>query len=274
MLVKNTRLEEVKITAASFKAPFVWPLLGIYACVQALITQLLLPSGHYLGQEMGVPLMAGLLVVCGAWACFSHFRAQGLTALQNQLQDLQAKRNALEKHNAKLQELVMTDALTGVSNRRYFDYLLAREWQLGIRETRSLGLIVCDIDFFKQFNDQFGHLAGDDCLVAVAQTLKACLANHGYEVARYGGEEFVVLLPGADLTETQKVAEQLKQAVHALPLSPIAHATPVNVTLSLGASCLLPQQKRKSQDLLSSADQALYRAKAAGRNRVCTSELV
>jgi len=270
MLVKNTRLEEVKISEAPFKAPYVWPLLGIYACVQALITQLLLPSG----QSAGLPLMAGLLVVCGAWACLSHFRFQGLSSLQSELLDQREKRQALEKQNAKLQELVMTDALTGVSNRRYFDYLLAREWQLGIRETRSLGLIVCDIDFFKQYNDQFGHLAGDDCLVAVAQTLKACLANHGYEVARYGGEEFVVLLPGADLTETQKVAEQLKRAVHALPLLPVADATPVTVTLSLGASCLLPQQKRKSQDLLSSADQALYRAKAAGRNRVCTSEWV
>ncbi len=270
MLVKNNRLEEVKISEAPFKAAFVLPLLGIYACVQALITQLLLPSGQF----VGLSLMAGLLLVCGAWACLNHFRAQGLTALQNELQDLQEKRKALEKQNAKLQELVMTDALTGVSNRRYFDYLLTREWQLGIRDTRSLGLIVCDIDHFKQFNDQFGHLAGDDCLAAVAQTLKTTLAEQNYEVARYGGEEFVVLLPGANLAETQKVAEQLKQAVHSLSLVPESHATAVHVSLSLGVSCLMPQQNRKPQDLLSSADQALYRAKAAGRNRVCTSELV
>jgi diguanylate cyclase (GGDEF)-like protein len=164
----------------------------------------------------------------------------------------------LEEANARLQRLSMQDALTGVANRRRCDELLDLEWRRGIRAPRPLALLMIDIDRFKQFNDTHGHQRGDDCLRAVALTLSDSLQRAGELVARYGGEEFLVVLPDTDSAHAVRTAEMLRQRVE----------TQVGVTISVGVASAVPDRDRTPASLLAAADEALYRAKRDGRNRV------
>jgi len=169
--------------------------------------------------------------------------------------------------NKELHRLSNTDGLTQVANRRCFDHRLAQEWQRSQREQQSLSLILCDIDYFKQFNDTYGHPSGDTCLVAVAQTLQQCLKRPADFLARYGGEEFVVLLPNTDLEGAIEVTQQMQQAIADLAITHIAHTHSTQVTLSFGITSVIPEFLTDTQDALNQADQALYEAKKAGRDR-------
>lgn len=164
----------------------------------------------------------------------------------------------LEEANAHLQRLSMQDALTGVANRRRFDELLDLEWRRGIRSPRPLALLMIDIDRFKQFNDTHGHQRGDDCLRAVAHALSDSLQRAGELVARYGGEEFLVLLPDADAAHAARTAEMLRTRVEGQ----------CAVTISVGVASAIPHRDRTPASLIAAADEALYRAKREGRNRV------
>lgn len=173
----------------------------------------------------------------------------------------------LREVNQELHRLSNTDGLTQVSNRRCFDHRLAQEWQRSQREQQPISLILCDIDYFKQFNDTYGHPSGDTCLVAVAQALQQCLKRPADFLARYGGEEFVVILPNTDLKGAIDVTHQMQRAVADLAIPHMAHPTSAQVTLSFGITSVIPEFLTDTQDILNRTDQALYDAKRAGRDR-------
>ena len=180
---------------------------------------------------------------------------------------------ALSKHAAervateKMAELVLTDPLTGLANRRHFDRTLAAEWDRAAREAQPLGLLMVDIDHFKQFNDTHGHAAGDACLRSVARAMQEHCARPGDLVCRWGGEEFAVILPATDMAGATHLARELVAVVQALGL---AHggspAFPV-VTISVGAAAAEPSVNGSASALVEKADAALYAAKQAGRNQ-------
>jgi two-component system chemotaxis family response regulator WspR len=186
---------------------------------------------------------------------------------------LAAARLELEAKNAFLERLTAIDGLTGTANRRRFDEALAAEWRRARRDGTELSLVLIDVDFFKMYNDHYGHLEGDDCLRKVASALTAGLHRPGDLVARYGGEEFVVILPGTDVVGAGIVAEALRAAVEALALPHARSAVGGCVTISLGSATLSPKDFDDSGDttaLIKGADRALYQAKRSGRNRHCS----
>lgn len=181
-----------------------------------------------------------------------------------------SERKAVEE---KLEMLSYVDGLTGIANRRYFDQRLEEEWRRAFRYKQWLAVLMCDIDYFKLYNDTYGHLKGDECLQEVARTLKMILKRPGDVVARYGGEEFGVILPATHLPGAQLVGERLRQGVEALSL--FHSQAPLGVvTISVGVAAVVPAAGISQHALLKAADTALYAAKAKGRNRVETVSIV
>ncbi|WP_045213153.1 diguanylate cyclase [Desulfonatronovibrio magnus] len=168
-----------------------------------------------------------------------------------------------------LEKLSMQDGLTAIPNRRFFDESLSKEWSRCTRNGFPLSLLIMDIDNFKLYNDNYGHGAGDNCLIKVAGAIKNTLQRPTDMAARYGGEEFVVLLPETDAAGAVHVAQGLRKAVQGLGITHQHSPTASVVTISVGASthCLESPAKNKEQ-LLKWADEALYRAKEMGRNQV------
>ena len=171
-----------------------------------------------------------------------------------------------------MESLVVVDALTGISNRRRFDESLATEWRRALREGSKISLLLIDADHFKRYNDTYGHVRGDSCLKQIAEAALDVVLRPGDLVARYGGEEFAVVLPGTDETGAKAVAEDICQAVRNRRLPHEGNA-PGIVTVSVGCATIIPQRGKYAQDLIESADQALYRAKGRGRNRVVVAGL-
>ena len=178
---------------------------------------------------------------------------------------------ALREAQSDLRRLSFLDPLTQVANRRLFDELLGVEFARSRREGAPLSLIMADLDFFKKYNDTYGHQQGDVCLKLVAAKLKEMLHRPGDRVARFGGEEFVVLLPGTDLEGGRQVAEGLRRQVAALGLEHESSPISSVVTISLGVASTKGAEYPDADSLVAAADQALYRAKNAGRDRVHTS---
>lgn len=168
-----------------------------------------------------------------------------------------------------LRSFAYVDGLTGITNRRGFDETIDREWRRCQRSGQPLGLILIDIDFFKGYNDRYGHQEGDACLQQVAATLKAHLGRAQDLVARYGGEEFVCLMPESELSGVRAKAEELRRAVAALQIPNLASPELRHVSISLGAASLVPDSGSTPMRLLIHADKHLYNAKMQGRNRVC-----
>lgn len=179
----------------------------------------------------------------------------------------------LQRQTEVLKRLVFIDALTHAFNRRYFDERLAEEWGRAQRTGRPLGLILIDVDFFKQFNDVNGHQRGDDALRQVAQALKGTILRPGDVVCRYGGEEFACLLPDSDLDGALQVAQRMKLAVRDLAIGHPASAVDQVLTISAGVAVRTPTSRGDAAALLALADAQLYRAKAEGRARVCHAVL-
>lgn len=171
----------------------------------------------------------------------------------------------LAQANIKLQQLADIDGLSGLANRRRFDDVLRTEWQRAQRTRHTLSLLLCDIDFFKLYNDSHGHLAGDECLKKVAAVLGASLRRPGDLAARYGGEEFALVLPHTEPEGARTIAEACRQRVQALALP---NQPGRNVALSIGVASMVPTAGASPLDLIDRADRALYQAKHAGRNRV------
>jgi diguanylate cyclase (GGDEF)-like protein len=180
----------------------------------------------------------------------------------------------LEKANDRLNRLATLDGLTQVANRRQFDQCLQHEWQRLSRERQDLSLILCDIDYFKNYNDTYGHLAGDDCLQKVVYALQKAVQRPADLVARYGGEEFAVILPNTPPAGAMKVAENIREMVNRLHIHHAASQVSPWVTLSLGISTTIPTPEELPATLIAQADVALYQAKTQGRDRaVCYSEV-
>ncbi|BAN47794.1 diguanylate cyclase [Metapseudomonas resinovorans] len=173
----------------------------------------------------------------------------------------------LQVLNARLEALSLTDALTGIANRRHFDQVLAQEWGRAQRIGEPLALAILDVDWFKHYNDHYGHPAGDSCLRQIAQALAATVCRSGDLVARYGGEEFVFLAPMTDAAGAQGIARKLVQAVAELAL-PHAQSPMGHVTVSIGVAAMQPGPAGSPGLLLQRADAALYQAKKRGRSRV------
>lgn len=159
------------------------------------------------------------------------------------------------------------DGLTQIANRRIFDEFLTREWQRGQREKHTLSLILCDIDYFKLYNDSLGHQSGDLCLKKVAQTILNTVNRPADLVARYGGEEFAVILPQTPAKNALQVAETIRLQVKQLYLSHPESLVSDYISLSLGVTSIVPQPKYTKKQLLITADKALYQAKKQGRDR-------
>ena len=179
----------------------------------------------------------------------------------------------LQRQTEVLKRLVFIDALTHAFNRRYFDERLAEEWGRARRTGRPLGLILIDVDYFKQFNAVNGHQRGDDALRQVAQALKGTILRPGDVVCRYGGEEFACLLPDTDLDGALQVAQRMKLAVRDLAIGHPASAVAEVLTISAGVAVRTPTSRGDAAALLALADAQLYRAKAEGRARVCHAVL-
>ena len=173
----------------------------------------------------------------------------------------------LEALSAEFHRLTLVDGLTGIANRRYFDEYLEREWRTGLRQQKSLSLIMADIDFFKLYNDTYGHQSGDDCLRDVAGVLDKSINRVTDFAARYGGEEFAIVLPDTDLAGAMIVAEKIRKRVEDLQLANIEAPGRV-VTISLGVASMLPSMGVSPSSLIALADKAMYQAKKTGRNRV------
>lgn len=181
-----------------------------------------------------------------------------------------ARTHELEQANLKLAELSTTDALTGIANRRRFDEMLTHEWRRAARLRQPLALAMIDIDWFKKFNDHYGHQAGDECLRRVASVLGMCVLRPGDLVARYGGEEFVFLVPSTDGGSALRIARNFCEALQALSL-PHALSSFTCVTASVGVAAIIVQESSSPDSLVLAADRALYQAKALGRNQAVLS---
>lgn len=177
---------------------------------------------------------------------------------------------ALEAANEKLLEFSTTDALTGLRNRGYFEEVFPAYCVEAFRYRQPLSVMVMDIDCFKDFNDRYGHLVGDDCLKMVAEAIASVVTRPQDMLVRYGGEEFVVALPDTDVEGARHVAEKVRQRVAQTPF-PVSDET-IRVTLSIGVSSRVPESAEVSPALFDDADQALYAAKHAGRNRVMVND--
>ncbi len=187
-------------------------------------------------------------------------------------QVLAAKAEAVSEELAEqtrlLEELVRLDGLTQIPNRRQFDEFYEREWRRAARSGSPVSVLMTDIDHFKKYNDTYGHLAGDDCLKAVAETLAAGLQRATELVARYGGEEFVVVLGETDLDEATEAAERLREKVSEIAIPHSDSATASHVTISVGVATTIPGKDDDPSSLIEAADDALYEAKNGGRNKV------
>lgn len=178
------------------------------------------------------------------------------------------KNQQLRKLNLYLRDLAELDALTGIANRRYFDGVLDEELRRARRREYPVALLMCDIDFFKSYNDLLGHVQGDACIRQVAQLIKEQARRPGDLAARYGGEEFAVILPALDASEAQKIAQMICLKVAGQRIPHPGSRIADHVTISIGVSALIPVDDISQKQLINQADEALYRAKNQGRNQV------
>ena len=198
--------------------------------------------------------------------------AQGeVEALIGFMFDISERKKTEEKLLAlqkELEALSFKDGLTNIANRRRFDASLELEWDSAIRLRQPLSILLFDIDFFKQYNDLYGHVQGDRCLVDIAQTLSLALDGPRDLVARFGGEEFIVLLPGADASVALKVAERCQRLIQKQAIVHAHSPHDQRVTVSVGVGTVVPDEHIKPSQFLEQVDQRLYLAKKNGKNRV------
>ena len=211
----------------------------------------------------GVALLA-ILFAAQAW----RLRDQ-LDVARRQLRELSQRMEASAVESKRLSGV---DALSALPNRRLFDETLQKEWARAARSKQPLAVIMADIDRFKLHNDTYGHQAGDECIRQVAAVLRRTLRRPADMAARYGGEEFCVILPGADIAGANAVAERMRAGVQALKLPHVNNVVGHDVTISLGVAVVVPDIRVSPSTLVAAADQALYTAKAVGRNQVIVAD--
>ena len=187
-----------------------------------------------------------------------------LEDVHNQLSNTNDK---LEVANQELSRLATVDGLTGLYNHRYYVDFLKREWKRSIRKQTEMAVIFIDVDFFKDFNDTYGHQKGDDCLVKISHVLTGSAKRHGDLIARYGGEEFIMILNNIEPAEMEAFVKQINEDIEALKIKHNKSTVSRYVTVSVGCASMTPQKEEKSSILIKAADEALYQSKDDGRNR-------
>lgn len=178
--------------------------------------------------------------------------------------------NNILKIEKGLYELSMVDALTGVCNRRFFDEKIQYEWKRALRTERCLSLLLVDIDYFKKYNDMYGHEQGDICLSRVASTLVSAVHRSEDIVSRYGGEEFAIILPNVDKEGARKISKRLLEKIHDARIPHSGSDVFKYITISIGQASLQPSMSHSYNELFRAADHALYQSKESGRNRATT----
>lgn len=197
------------------------------------------------------------------------YEQKRLLKKQTELLELKIKELLdLKQINCYLENLSTIDGLTGIPNRRSFDQFVERSWKYSLREQQPLSLIMVDIDSFKAYNDHYGHLKGDDCLVLVAKTLLSSVRRPIDLLARYGGEEFIAVLPDTDRHGALLVAERMRKGIEQLALQHEYSEIAPWVTISIGVAETVPQPSDLMLDFIKRVDEAMYQAKLDGRNRV------
>ncbi|SIO12176.1 GGDEF domain-containing response regulator [Halodesulfovibrio marinisediminis] len=191
--------------------------------------------------------------------------------LDQKLAELEELQQQLELTNEQLLLLSITDGLTGLQNKRQFNKNFTNEWNRAYRNQSPLSLVLIDLDFFKAYNDTYGHAKGDECLVQVAQMLSETVKRDVDKTARIGGEEFAIILPDTELAGAKYVAERFLANIESLAIPHEGSPVSDHVTVSVGAASIIPTQKEDTLSLIKAADAALYKAKADGRNSCCTA---
>ena len=262
-----------------------WILFLFFAMVYTLRNYGLVPTNLVTAHGIQLGSLAEMMLLSFALAArINHIRAEKEKA-QHEAIEAQAtlvatlketeivleqrvaeRTEQLEQANRRLSSLSITDGLTGIANRRHFDKVLLEEWKRMERLGQPLALAMIDIDWFKKYNDHYGHQAGDACLIAVAETLTANIGRAGDLVARYGGEEFAFIAPAIDEAGALAMAQKICDAISARGM-PHAQSLFEHVTASIGVALVIPSAETEPAALLKLADEALYRAKDAGRNR-------
>lgn len=239
---------------------------GFYWTVYSAVTIACFALWQQLGYQC-------LIEVSPAGLRFLHFTGLvGLLScvyiLVNLLKNIELNvQESLHEANRCLELQATLDGLTGIANRRRFDMVLDEEWRRHERGQMPLSVLLIDVDLFKQYNDELGHLAGDYCLRAIAQAIQTSVGRAGDFVARYGGEEFAVILPDTDLNASIWIAEEIRRGVEQLQLHHPNSTAGMHVTISVGITTCVPERDTWCLDFLHNADVALYRAKANGRNQ-------
>lgn len=195
-------------------------------------------------------------------------RVRNMVQQSQQIKDKYKIAEELQQDNQNLKLLASLDSLTKLKNRRGFEHYLQQEWERMSRIRAPLSLVMCDIDCFKNFNDTYGHQAGDQCLIKVSAAMRNAVRRSDDLVARYGGEEFVIVLPNTDTVGAVSVAEGVRSAVKELSIHHKNSTVGNYVSMSLGVATIIPTAQIESNRLIAASDRALYVAKAQGRDRV------
>lgn len=253
------------------------PMLFKYAAAMSVFIFAMCVTGLYFNESFSTAIIeAGILLLLGTLslalsACYTNERNARLNYSYEKL--LSRQNETLEESNVYLKELATIDALTGISNRGAFDARFLEEWKRAERAGTSLSILLIDVDFFKLYNDTYGHQKGDDCLVEIAAALKSMVRRAGDFVARYGGEEFVFIVSNTDHDKTLEYANNIREKVESLNVNHRSSKVASVVTLSIGVASTIPGDEKDFDcaQLLRLADRALYQAKTDGRNRVSDS---
>ena len=242
-----------------------WSLIALYFILALFIKR---PDESFFISNFFSLIFFNLI---GMISSFWYEKSQRKMFLLSSLVELE--REELEKANKKLKELSVTDHLTKLPNRRYFQEFIEREWKRAVRYKEPISAIMVDIDFFKKYNDALGHQKGDIVLRKVANTLKRNIRRAGDLVARFGGEEFIIILGRTNEESAMKVAEKIRKAIEKLKIKHPDSSVSEFLTISLGVSSVIPIKGTSCENLIKAADEALYEAKKRGRNRVEKKEV-
>jgi diguanylate cyclase (GGDEF)-like protein len=253
------------IILMAFGLRFVLPLFIVILIISGITSTL---YANWIGLHINYIKFANYYIlyccVVAALTAISEWHER-LAFLQGLLLDHHSEE--LSKLNKELDRIAHEDALTGIANRRSFDELARKEWDRALRDKQPLTLLLIDVDYFKRFNDFYGHSAGDDCLYRVGQTLKAAVLRSSDIVARYGGEEFVILLPNTKAEGGIEVAQRIIDSVDALAIAHEQSDVVPHVSISVGVITLTATANLDVAKLVHQADIALYKAKELGRHQ-------